>query len=248
MTNIIGNLPPGHDALIFSISDTGLFILYPVSQTRLDIPKPLIIQSGATGESQGGQFIGARMINFSSVIMLLRGKGHYIDTKPMSCKDPIRTCFLPCTDTLSTQSSKFRRGFLFMNTEEPVDLMTHDGSVFRNIYLGWFICQTKVSNLFAVNLCTHRISRPVATSTQDKITIYLKPLAEQNISLNDTALVLTAWFRFLKDVFEKDISNPLADMNIFLLDTSLSLTVCLISPRDVFQKDIFEDYLCWRPR
>ena len=35
------NLPPWHDALLFSISGTGSFIC-PVAHTRLDIPRPVI--------------------------------------------------------------------------------------------------------------------------------------------------------------------------------------------------------------
>ena len=35
-----GNLPPGHYALLFSISGTESFIC-PVAQTRLNIPRPL---------------------------------------------------------------------------------------------------------------------------------------------------------------------------------------------------------------
>ena len=42
-----GNRPPGHDALLFSISGTGSFIC-SVRQTRLDIP-PLITQSQRHG-------------------------------------------------------------------------------------------------------------------------------------------------------------------------------------------------------
>ena len=41
-----GNLLPGHDALLFSISGTES---YPVTQTRLDIPRPLITQSHRHG-------------------------------------------------------------------------------------------------------------------------------------------------------------------------------------------------------
>ena len=44
------SLPPGHDALIFSIGGTGSFIdVCPVAQTRLDIPRPLITQSHRHG-------------------------------------------------------------------------------------------------------------------------------------------------------------------------------------------------------
>ena len=39
---------PGHDALLFSISGAGPFIC-PVSQTRLDTPRPLFTQSWGTG-------------------------------------------------------------------------------------------------------------------------------------------------------------------------------------------------------
>ena len=42
------SLPPGHDALLFSISGTRSCVC-PVAQTRLDIPKPLITQSWTTG-------------------------------------------------------------------------------------------------------------------------------------------------------------------------------------------------------
>ena len=42
---IDGNPPPGHDALLFSISGTGCL----VAQTRLDIPRPLFTQSWTTG-------------------------------------------------------------------------------------------------------------------------------------------------------------------------------------------------------
>ena len=43
-----GNRPPGYDALLFSISGTGSFIC-PVTQTWLDIPRPLFTQSWITG-------------------------------------------------------------------------------------------------------------------------------------------------------------------------------------------------------
>ena len=44
-----GNLPPGHDALLFLISGTGSFICL-VAQTRLDIPTRLLFtQSWTTG-------------------------------------------------------------------------------------------------------------------------------------------------------------------------------------------------------
>ena len=48
-----GNLPSGHDALLFSISDTGSFI-YPVAQTWLDIPShgPLVGKSKCSGTRQ----------------------------------------------------------------------------------------------------------------------------------------------------------------------------------------------------
>ena len=46
-----GNLPPGHDALLFSISDTGYFIC-PVTQTRLDIPRPLPSHTDTTGHTK----------------------------------------------------------------------------------------------------------------------------------------------------------------------------------------------------
>ena len=36
-----GNLPPGHDALLFSISGVGSFIC-PVAETRMGTPRPLI--------------------------------------------------------------------------------------------------------------------------------------------------------------------------------------------------------------
>ena len=39
-----GNLPPGHDALLFSINGTGSFE-NPVAQTRLDKPRLLFTQS-----------------------------------------------------------------------------------------------------------------------------------------------------------------------------------------------------------
>ena len=48
-----GNLPPGHDVLLFSISGTGSFIC-PVTQTRLDIPRPLITQSHRHGWTYQG--------------------------------------------------------------------------------------------------------------------------------------------------------------------------------------------------
>ena len=43
-----GNRPPGDNPLLFSISGTGSFIC-PITQTRLDIPRPLITQSWGTG-------------------------------------------------------------------------------------------------------------------------------------------------------------------------------------------------------
>ena len=43
-----GNLPRGHDTLLYSISGTGSFIC-PVAQTRLDIPRPVFTQSWSTG-------------------------------------------------------------------------------------------------------------------------------------------------------------------------------------------------------
>ena len=43
-----GNRPPGDNPLLLSISGTGSFTC-PVTQTRLDIPKPLITQSWGTG-------------------------------------------------------------------------------------------------------------------------------------------------------------------------------------------------------
>ena len=43
-----GNLPLGHDALLFLKSGHGSFIC-PVTQTRLDIPGPLFTQSSTTG-------------------------------------------------------------------------------------------------------------------------------------------------------------------------------------------------------
>ena len=46
-----GNLPPGHDALLFSVSGTGS-VICPVAQTRLDMPRPLFTQSWTTGGSQ----------------------------------------------------------------------------------------------------------------------------------------------------------------------------------------------------
>ena len=46
-----GNLPPGHDALLFSVSDTGSFIC-PVTQTRLDIPRPLPSHTDTAGHTK----------------------------------------------------------------------------------------------------------------------------------------------------------------------------------------------------
>ena len=51
--NLGGNLPLGHDALLFSISGTGSFIC-PLSQTGLDIPRPLITQSDRHGWTYQG--------------------------------------------------------------------------------------------------------------------------------------------------------------------------------------------------
>ena len=48
LMNLVGNLPLGHDALLFSISGTGSFKC-PVAQRRRDIPRPLITQSWTTG-------------------------------------------------------------------------------------------------------------------------------------------------------------------------------------------------------
>ena len=50
------NLPPGHNALLFSTSGTGTFI-YPVTQTRLDIPRSLITQSHRHGWTYQGLWL-----------------------------------------------------------------------------------------------------------------------------------------------------------------------------------------------
>ena len=60
------NLPPGHDALLFSISNTGSFIC-PVAQTRLGIPRPLFTQSWTTrGKSKCS---GTRQIRTADLLV-----------------------------------------------------------------------------------------------------------------------------------------------------------------------------------
>ena len=51
-----GNLPRGYNALLFSISGTGSFICL-VTQTRLDIPRPLITQSHRHGWTYQGLWL-----------------------------------------------------------------------------------------------------------------------------------------------------------------------------------------------
>ena len=66
-----GDLPPGHDALLFSISGTGSFIC-PAPQSRLDIPRRLIVDLYNHGPFPG------RCLGYMLIVHIATAKGEFV--------------------------------------------------------------------------------------------------------------------------------------------------------------------------